>query len=270
MNKKKDINYRDRVKKTAERLVLLYESGSLFYEENGDEKCSGLLTLGELAVAFKLLAVSKDLSSEEVLETAAENLELINESVQRNSIDPIHPKRLIRLSKINTLARLGHYHDEGTPRLSLKWRLTTAECDEWMSECLDLSFSPSLDELFNGKNRKINSPGQSFVSTQSDATVIQIQPPDAALTNQSSRQQHRIKTRKDQLDAQIEAARKMANDPNNHNDVWIQLKEMAMDQCLPFNGHFTDEGLYFTSNSEDIKIFTKEALRKRLSRNKII
>lgn len=79
--------------------------------------------------------------------------------------------------------------------------------------------------------------------------------------------QHKLKTRRYELDAEIESAKKKASDPDDYHSVWIALKELAISGMPPFTGFADDKTLGYTTSKNELASFTKGALRKRLNPN---
>lgn len=76
---------------------------------------------------------------------------------------------------------------------------------------------------------------------------------------------HRLKTRRDMLDAPIEKAKERAIDGEDYHSVWAALMHMAKTPDLypPLLGHADDE-LKWGVSADEINFFSKENLRKRM------
>lgn len=72
--------------------------------------------------------------------------------------------------------------------------------------------------------------------------------------------------RAQQLDAEIEAAKREATNPSDAHAVYAVLRRWAEEEKPPFIGFVEDEGIQYLVNTETPKFFTLDALRKRMSR----
>lgn len=86
------------------------------------------------------------------------------------------------------------------------------------------------------------------------------------VVNETKVTHHRLKTRKDMLDAPIQKAKELAIDGEDYHSVWAALMHMANTPDLypPLKGHADDEELKWGVATE-INFFSKEMLRKRMA-----
>lgn len=78
---------------------------------------------------------------------------------------------------------------------------------------------------------------------------------------------HKLKTRRNALDAVIEQATKMATAPDDYHSVWASLVSLAerKDRPAPLLGYVDDDGVKY-QGSRKVDFFNKDALRKRMAR----
>jgi hypothetical protein len=83
----------------------------------------------------------------------------------------------------------------------------------------------------------------------------------------SGRSIYRIKTRSGPLDGVIQKARELASDPNNYHAVWLELVKIATgpNPLSPIHGY--SDGEVKWQSGDDIKVLSKDALRKRIKPN---
>lgn len=75
----------------------------------------------------------------------------------------------------------------------------------------------------------------------------------------------KYRTRRNSLDAPIEKALKAAGSMSS-SDVWVHLREHALQGEPPFTGQVEGNKLYYTNDHNEVAILNKEALKKRMER----
>ena len=218
----------------VERLMASYDNDSLFRDERGEKKCDGLLTLGELAMAFTLLIHSKGMSREDVAKSAAENIRLIMVWTNKKHLDPIHPTRMTRRSDMELLSQDEFYGSEPIPRLSLDWRLTTSECDEWLSNYRGLSFAPSLDETFNVGIRNLTNPDRTVDSVQSGSGAVDTQ---RKCSDTTKHHHHETFTEEEQLSSEANKQQDASKEiTRGTKKRWTDEERRELFECQKQNG----------------------------------
>ena len=76
------------------------------------------------------------------------------------------------------------------------------------------------------------------------------------------------KLRRNNLDAAIDKAIEKAGNTETA-DVYVQLKALALSECLPFNGVINGDALCYTDDNDELDKLSKNALAKRLKRRKM-
>ncbi len=94
--------------------------------------------------------------------------------------------------------------------------------------------------------------------------IVETEKPATAITqSQFSNNTFNKLSRRNHLDAAIDEAINLAG--NTHTaDVYIQLKELALNEFKPFTGNTDNGTLSYTDDNDILQEFTKNALRKRL------
>ena len=72
--------------------------------------------------------------------------------------------------------------------------------------------------------------------------------------------------RRNVLDAEIEAAKHVATHPDDAHAVYAVLRQWAKERKAPFIGFVEGDGIKYETQDDEVKIFTYEALRKRMKR----
>jgi hypothetical protein len=132
---------------------------------------------------------------------------------------------------------------------------TRAELARWLSDTglgSVYPFAPkaSQAEVEITKGQKVTDDAQAITA-----------PKRPALLNNIS---HSTKTRRDTLTPVIELAQEQCRNPKDTAEVWAALLVLADKQTAPLIGA-TEDGLQYRKSGE-VKIFSRDALRKRLAR----
>lgn len=79
---------------------------------------------------------------------------------------------------------------------------------------------------------------------------------------------HASATQRNALAAIIQIARSHAPDPNDYLSVWAALVKLATSESrpAPLIGYADGEGILYSTDTDSCKAFTKNALRKRMTR----
>lgn len=142
---------------------------------------------------------------------------------------------------------------------------------------LPTSFHLLLEAVNRGKHPDLKTLAEDKDSDNSN------EPPSVSQTNsaapeyaqesdqsgwQSGKTTHRIRTRRHTLTAIIETAKERAANPDDYHSVWAALVRLAegSNRPAPLLGYAEDEGVKYQIKN-DIKFFTKDALRKQMVPN---
>ena len=249
-------NSSDDIERLVDEWIKHFEADKLgILDEKGMPKTPGFLTVSQAISLFMAIRAGTltELTAVEVSKGMRDYAQLMLIDIAKGKINVVHPVTYLARSSYMEMIENGMVVDIKFPYFDPGWLISINDVERWYGR-LGIVMT-NLVKVENGYR-----PGND------DA---EIQPPDASLTNQPSGQKHQMKARKNELDAVIEIARKMANDPGDHNSVWFQLKELAMNGEPPFMGIVDANGLHYTSGScNSVRQFTKEALRHRMNRLK--
>lgn len=76
------------------------------------------------------------------------------------------------------------------------------------------------------------------------------------------------KKRRNSLDAAIDKAIELAQGSLSTADVWLHMRELALNEELPFSGHLDERGLAYRKD-DVLRFLTRDALDSRLRRKKL-
>ena len=249
-------NSSDDTERLTDKLEKHFEADKLgILDEKGLPKTPGFLTVSQATSLFMAIQAGTltELTAMEVSKGVRDYAQLMLIDIAKGKINVVHPVTYLARSKYMEMIENGMTVDIQFPYFDPGWLISIKDVERWYGR--HGIVMKNLTQVANGYR-----PGND------DA---EIQPPDASLTNQPSGQKYQMKARKNELDAVIETARKRSNDPGDHNNVWFQLKDLAVNEEPPFTGQVDANGLHYTSGSDNsVRQFTKEALRHRINRLK--